>query len=145
MTLVNPNFGIGAQALAVMAYFNEHDGIEPSWDNGRYCAEVNAAPWYNGRERGVVFYMRSENYKHQLNIAVYEHRNSDAICAVRWVGSTFNPPTLTDIPEGTYQNKWDTSKDFSYGQSHEMAHWLYEEFCDFWKEHSKKPVDTVAV
>lgn len=142
--LVNTNFGIGAQALAVLSYINSYDGVESSWDNGKYHAEVNAAPWYNGRERGIVFYMRDRSYKHQLNIAVYEHRNSDAICAVRWVGQTFNPPTLADIPAGTYQDKWDTAKDFNYGQANDMAHWVYDEFCEFWKEHSTKSVDTAT-
>jgi hypothetical protein len=142
--LVNPNFGIGSQALAVMAYFNAHDGIEPSWNNGRYCAEVNAAPWYNGRERGIVFYLRDLRHQHQLNIAVYEHRNTDSICAVRWKGYTFNPPGLADIPEGTYQDKWDTAHDVSWGEAHSMAQWVYEQFCEFWKEHSNKSVDTAA-
>lgn len=140
--LVNPNFDIGSQALAVMAYLNTYDGIEPSWNGHRYTAEVKAAPWYNGRERGIVFYMRSQQYKHQLNIAVFEHRNTDGICAIRWDGTTFNPPTLTDIPEGTYQNKWDTSKDYDYGEAAQMAKWLYDEFTEFWKEYSVKPVDT---
>jgi hypothetical protein len=143
--LVDPNFDIGAQALAVMSYFNSHDGIEPSWENGRYRAEVKAAPWYNGRERGIVFYMRTASYKNQLNIAVYEHRNTDTICALRWQGNTFNPPTLADIPAGTYQDKWDTAKDFGYGQAQEMAQWLYNEFCNYWQEHSKKSVDTATV
>jgi hypothetical protein len=142
--LTDPNFGIGGQALAVLAYFNSNDGIESSWDDHRYRAEVGAAPWYNGRERGIVFYLRDRAFKHQLNIAVYEHRNSDSISAVRWQGNTFNPPTLADIPEGTYQNKWDTAHDVAWGQAHLMAKWVYDQFDEFWTEHSKKSVDTAT-
>lgn len=142
--ITDPNFGIGYQALAVMAYLNGRDGIEVSWNNGRYHADVKAAPWYNGRERGIVFYMRDPAFKHQLNIAVYEHRNSDSICALRWENTTFNPPILADIPEGVYQNKWDTAMDFSYGEASNMANWVYEQFSDFWKEHSTKSVDTAT-
>lgn len=146
--LVDTNFGIGAQAMAVMSYLNSKDGIEPSWEGGRYLAEVKCAPWYNGRERGIVFYMRNHNHAHQINIAVFEHRNSDSICTILWEGySGINPPTLTDIPEGVYQDKWDTTSSFEPGRADLAAEWIYEQLTAFWLKYPvrvNKVVDTAS-
>jgi hypothetical protein len=145
--LVDSTFGIGSQALAVMSYLNAHDGIESSrcTNTNKYLAELNAAPWYNGRERGIVFYLRSEDYVKQINIAVFEHRNSDAICALLWTGRTFNPPTLSDVPDGVYKDKWDVTHEVTYGYAANMAEWIYYQLDNFWTEHAKKSVDTVSV
>lgn len=128
------NFGIQPQAMAVMAYLGNYDGIEPSWKDGRYHARVEAAPWYNGRERGIVFYMSNPSGK-QLNIAVYEHRNTDSICALMWEQNTYiNPPTLQELPEGVFESKWDYSQSWNYGDPSATANWIYEQFCDHWNK-----------
>jgi hypothetical protein len=144
--LVHSNFGIGSQSLAVMCYLNEYDGIESSWclQNKKYLAQLEAAPWYNGRERGIVFYMRSADYANQLNIAVFEHRNSDSICALMWQGRTFNPPTLADVPEDVYKDKWDISHQMAYGEAAAMAQWIYNRCNDFWTEYCAKSAVAVA-
>lgn len=146
--LADSNFGIGTQALAVLAYLNAHDGIEPSYKDGRYHAEVKCAPWYNGRERGIVFYMRNENHAHQVNIAVFEHRNSDSICTIQWEDTgSINPPSLADIPEGVYKDKWDTTADFEPGRADKAAEWIYDQLTEFWLKYParvNKVVDTAT-
>lgn len=79
----NPD-GSNHQARAVLAYLSAHDAIEASWSDERKCydacPEVNR--WHNCREQGYVVTMRSKDYSRQVNIAFFEHRNSDGICAI---------------------------------------------------------------
>lgn len=130
------NFGINAQALAVMAYLGNRDGIESSWNKeaSNYMAEVRAAPFYNGRERGIVFYMTNARGK-QLNIVVYEHRNTDQICAIRWEKNTYiNPPNLNDLGEDVFPTSHSYTESWKYGEAHLAADWIYEEFNNYWDE-----------
>jgi len=135
--MLNKNYGIGAAALAVQSYIEARDGVEGSWnsDKGRYEAEPRVAPWYNGRERGIVIYMKDKQYKEQINIAIYEHRNSDNICALMWVQNTvINPPCLATLPEMVLETKWDVDKTWSYRDAVDAADWVVEELNKFWKE-----------
>lgn len=135
--MLNKNYGIGAAALAVQAYIDSHDGVESSWNSEKRCyeAEPRVAPWYNGRERGIVIYMNSHNYKDQINIAVYEHRNSDNICALMWRQNTFlNPPSLAILPDHVFKDKWDVTKVWDYTGASEAASWVVEQLNQFWKE-----------
>jgi hypothetical protein len=69
----------------------------------------------------------------QLNIAFFEHRNSDDICAIEWEQITINAPTI-DSAEfgGMYKNKFDVSQSFRYGEAIKMAEWIYGRLNDFW-------------
>lgn len=127
--------GASPQAAAVLAYLREGDGIEESWsaDLKDYQADPQVDRWHNGREQGYVVSMRAKNYGKQINIAFFEHRNLDSICAIVFEVFTMNPPTLADIPEGVYKTKWDTAKDFGYGEAAQMATWIKEQLVSFWK------------
>jgi hypothetical protein len=133
--LFNHGDGANPQAQAVLAYLNGRDGIENSWsvEQKRYIAEPTVARWYNCREQGYVVSMRSKNYDRQINIAFFEHRNTDEICAIEWEQETINPPTLNDIPDGVYQNKSDISKSLNYGKVVEMSEWIYWRLETFWE------------
>lgn len=136
--MIENNFGINWQALAVLSNLQSRDGLESSWNGERYEARVQAAPWYNGRERGVVFYLRHES-GHQLNIAVFEHRIGEHICAAEWDGLTFNPPTLNDMPKGKFDgSNW--TEEWDYGVVSHVADWVYDRFEKFWTARKKKAV-----
>lgn len=129
-----------AQSQAVLAYLNAYDGIEASWNNQfrRYRAEVYAARWHNGREQGYVVYLRSPKYDAQVNIAFFEHRNSDEICAVEWEQVTTNPPTIDTAKFGdVYKTKHDVSMSVGPGEASEMAEWIFERLTAFWAKHSE--------
>jgi hypothetical protein len=137
--MLNKNYGIGAAALAVQSYLEARDGLDASWnsDKGRYEAEPRVAPWYNGRERGIVVYMTDRQYKEQINIAIYEHRNSDNICALVWIQNTgINPPCLATLPEMVLETKWDVDETWSYRDAVDAADWVVEKLNDFWKENA---------
>jgi hypothetical protein len=133
--MLNKNYGIGAAALAVQAYIEARDGVESSWntDSKRYDAEPRVAPWYNGRERGIVIYMNNANHRDQINIAIYEHRNSDNICALMWRQQTYiNPPSLATLPENVFKDKWDVTESWSYYKAVDAAQWVVEQLNQFW-------------
>lgn len=126
---------VNAQANAVRAYLTEYDGIENSWSsyNERYMAEPEIYPWFNGRERGYVITMRSSDHKRQINVAFFEHRNSDDICAIVWEQTTMNPPTIeTANFAGVYKDKYDVTHTVGHGEAAAMARFIMRVLDTFW-------------
>lgn len=123
------NDGANYQAQAVLCYLSAHDGIDSLWStefkNYTYSPEV--ARWHNCREQGYVVTLNIKGK--QLCIAFFEHRNSDNICAVKWIqGSTINPPTIDTAEFGNiYKDKWDVSKSVGYQEAGKMAEWIWSE------------------
>lgn len=126
--------GADEQARAVMCMLQGRD-IEKSWNEEclRYKAEIKIARWENCREQGYVVMLRSEDWKEQLNIAFFEHRNSDGIHAVKWLQNTMNSPNIDTAKFGdVYETKYDTSYNVSYGEITKMANWIFDELTAFW-------------
>lgn len=130
----NPD-GADFQAQAVLAYvrFLIGDGIEESWDPKwkRYQAEIKVSRYDNQLEQGYVLFLRTPDYEKQINIAFYEHRNSDEICAVMNKKFTLNAPLASDIYEGM-KNKHDVSCKVSMGKAIKMAEWIVLQLVEFW-------------
>jgi len=107
--------GANHQAKAVLAFMQVHDGM----------AQPEVARWENCREQGYVISMKNENGD-QINIAFFEHRNTDSICAVEWKQNTTNAPTIdTAVFGNVYKDKFDVSHRVGYGQISEMANWIW--------------------
>lgn len=133
--------GAGAQARAVLAYLQATDGIESSWNHekGRYDAEPKIARWENCREQGYVISLRGSDYTEGINIAFFEHRNSDSICAVVWNGTSMNSPTIETANFGeAYATKWAVDHTVGYGKAAEMAEWILEKLGSFWTSNQEK-------
>lgn len=133
--------GANYQARAVLALLQRHEGLDSSYNRttGSYDMETWVARWENCREQGYVVCLTDESRKKQLNIAFFEHRNSDSICAIKWEQSpTTNAPTIDNAIFGDiYKDKGDVSKRVSYGQVMEMADWIWlelEKFCAEWEK-----------
>jgi len=138
----NSRDGADPQAVAVLAmipYFAS--GVDASYVGGsnyHYDAEPRTHRWMNGREQGYVISMiaPSDNLP-QINIAFFEHRNSDEIHAVVFKAKTYhNAPTLDDIPQDHpyHNNKYGTQHKVGTGQVMEMAEWIIDQLDDFWKD-----------
>jgi hypothetical protein len=128
--------GANYQAQAVLAYLSGRDGIEPSWsaEQRRYLADPKVSRWENCREQGYVVWMRGRKGK-QVNIAFFEHRNSDNICAVMWEQETVNAPTIeTMVTANVYSDKWDVSHTAKYGECAAMAEWIIDQLNAAWAE-----------
>lgn len=122
MSLVDLQLGLNCQAWAVAHLLNS---IEPLIENPIII--ISTSPWYNDRERGLVFTVTDFSAGICQHIAVYEHRNSDCICALKWIErSEMNPPTLRSSGKLAYHggNKWDTAKSVQYGCVGEMSKWV---------------------
>jgi hypothetical protein len=132
--------GAGYQSRAVLAYLQIMT-IEESWsaENRSYEATVQVARWENCREQGYIVSLRSKDFSRQLNIAFFEHRNSDSICAVRWEQVSGNTITLETAVFGeVYKDKWDVSHSVGYGEVDEMSTWIVGELTQFWSDTTKK-------
>lgn len=141
MKLFQEYDGANYQARAVLAFLAGHDHIEGSWDVKRsaYRAEPTVARWYNCREQGYVVSLTTADYRKQINIAFFEHRNSDSICAVEFEAVTTNPPTIDTITEDmpVYKDKCDVSHTVRPGQASKMADWIFNRLEQYWNTHSK--------
>lgn len=132
--------GASYQARAVLMFLQPFLNIEDSWNKERnqYEADVQVARWENCREQGYVLTLRNKDYSRQLNIAFFEHRNSDSICAIKWEQSTTNSPTIDTAEFGdVYKDKYDTSFDVRYGEIQQMSQWIIKQFEEFWEETSQ--------
>lgn len=136
------NDGANYQAKAVLAFLQIFRIVE-SWDVDKrdYLAEPKVSRWENGREQGYVVMLTSADLSKQLNIAFFEHRNSDSICAVKWEQTTINAPTIDTAEFGdVYKDKYDVSHSVDYAKVKEMADWIKEELTKFWVRNFKKEV-----
>jgi len=133
------NDGANPQAQAVLAYLGHiTDGVQASWnsDSMRYDADVSVARFHNCREQGYVLSMRSRDYKRQLNILFFEHRNSDSIIIVEFEKCTINPITIDQVPETHpwFHSKYAYDKAFSCGEVYDAASYIVERLEVFWTE-----------
>lgn len=90
---------------------------------------VNVGRWCNGREQGYVVRVRPYVFDcdkpEQLNIAWFEHRNTDAICTLVWKQRTINTPTIHDADFGNlYKDKWDITESFRYNEHYKAAEFI---------------------
>lgn len=90
--------------------------------------KINVIRYENCREQGYLFYIKIK--KAQLNIAIYEHRNSDNLCVVYNEIVTANAPTNETIWE-TMQDKWDVNKHFDCGEIVACGDYIYDVIQDF--------------
>jgi len=115
-----------------------YSNIESSWNNEwkRYEAEIKVARWENCREQGYIVSLKHK--RDQLNIVFYEHRNSDAICAVKWEQYSFDNLTIHNAMFGDIcKDRYDISHSVNYGKAYLMAEWVYRQFELFWNEKTK--------
>lgn len=133
--------GANVQARAVLCFlqgvchFIHDDEFAKILGNSIYVAR-----WENCREQGYVVTMNVTNGKdyYQLNIAFFEHRNSDSIHAVKWEQTLMNSPNINTARFGdVYKDKYDTSHAVGYGQVLEMAQWICSELEAYFIEKSK--------
>jgi len=126
---INPT-GASASAEAALAYLRQGDGLECSWASGGDYHEYEARPkvdrWHNCREQGYVVWMKSKDYKKQINIAFFEHRNSDQIHAVVWEQVTINPPTVDTMHDTTFYVNYDGAS--------AMADFVIKKLEEFWEQ-----------
>jgi len=132
--------GANYQARAILMCLQINSDIESSWNEEykTYDATIQVARWENCREQGYIVSLRSKDYSKQLNIAFFEHRNSDNICAIKWEQLSMNSITIDNAQFGdVYKGKWGVSHSLGYGKYLEMSVWIMNELETFWNTNKK--------
>lgn len=119
------NDGADWQAQMVLAYVRAHanQAVEKTYDKniGDYSINIRVGRYENGREQGYTFTIFNFNGEYfQKNYAVYEHRNSDALCVLISTKRTFGEtPRVDDMWADKPENasKYDVDKTFSCGEA----------------------------
>ena len=126
--------GANYQSRATLMFLQRDASIEESWNKEykTYDAEIKVSRWENCREQGYVVSLRNKK-REQLNIAFFEHRNSDSICSIKWKQESINTLTIDNAKFGdVYKDKYDTSHSVEYGKAYEMAEWIIKELTEHW-------------
>jgi hypothetical protein len=126
--------GANYQSRATLMFLQRDANIEESWNKEykTYDAEIKVSRWENCREQGYVVSLRNKK-REQLNIAFFEHRNSDSICSIKWKQESINTLTIDNAKFGdVYKDKYDTSHSVEYGKAYEMAEWIIKELTEHW-------------
>ena len=108
------------QAQCVLAYLRAN--------LSKFKHDLEVTRYYNCREQGYIFFMRVGSK--QMNVAVYEHRNCEALCIVTSEKPTFNEPQAEDI-WNVMKDKWDTTADFNCGEITNCGMTIIEIFQEF--------------
>lgn len=131
----NDGANCNVQAVLCLLKHKIGSGIEESWDDEKnyYKADIKIARWENCREQGYIVYLRNEKHN-QLNIAFFEHRNSDELCAIKWIQNSINSLTIdtADFKNEVYKDKYDVSVSFKYNQAYKLSKWIFDELTKHW-------------
>lgn len=130
--------GANYQARAVLMFLQGNTNIEESWNSQEYEAKIKVARWENCREQGYIVSLRTSDFRKQINIAFFEHRNSNRIHAVEWEQTSINTLTIDTAKFGEiYKDKYDTSFSVDWREAFKMADWVTERLIEFWVNNSK--------
>jgi hypothetical protein len=132
---INPH-GVSHQAIAVLAYLDQPDGIEGSWNDerSRYNADLRSFPVYNCRERGYAVIDTNTG----LTAIFCEHRNTDNIVVSMFKSpSKYGPVSFDDfidtLPASADKwSMWDQS--FGWLEAGQAAQWILEQFENSYKD-----------
>lgn len=142
------NDGANWQAVCVMAYLrsrclgdyinSELSEYKDKIGEGEYAWIISVGRFENCREQGYIVSFMNRKMFQQINYCFYEHRNSDSICVVRFdCGVTINTPT-NEMVFAVMKDKWDTTKDFHYGEIMECGNWIMDDVCKEFEKLCKK-------
>jgi hypothetical protein len=148
--IADKDFGIGNQALTILQVLSKTEPGFARYNEEWHEYEVtfNTYPWYNGRERGICISMKPGTIgcdKKTLHIAIFEHRNSDKICCLKWETDRFywNCPnegdwekTLDLVYSG--RDKWHSDATFPYMAIKECCDWIYNTFKEYYQLNNKE-------
>lgn len=124
--------GADPQARATLEYLRAICCIEESWDSERKCytAIPRVTRFENGREQGYIVFLKVKGK--QINLAFYEHRNSDEIVVARNETVTENAPETGDILN-TMADKYDHVFSARFGRADLVAKYVTEQLEKFYR------------
>lgn len=110
--------------ISHVVYKKEEELKERNWyyDDEYFEERIEIGRYENCREQGYIFSLKY-GFNAIVHYCVYEHRNSDNICIIKFKGQFTNTPTLEQVWEGR-KDKWDYDKSFSYNEIYECYEWI---------------------
>ena len=113
--MIDTTMNMNAQAYALMHFLSTQEPHTARYQDGKYQIDIRCKPYMNGRERGFVLEMRQGIGQDAVCLAFFEHRNSDALCCIRWQSAQYEHCyTASDIPDSVYPDKWSVTKSWDY-------------------------------
>lgn len=130
--------GAGHQARATLMHLQAISEIESSWDDVYKCykARIFVSRWENGREQGYVAMIRDKSGC-QLNIAWFEYRNTDSLCATIWEENTINSPAIETANFGEDKGNYSIYS-VNYGEYIKMAEWIAKKMRNHYEKTDNK-------
>lgn len=96
--------------------------------------DIVVGRYENCREQGYTFGLCFE-YINQINVSVFEHRNSDALCLNVFEGVYTDSPSVDAVWQGK-ETKYDYDYGFNWGEIVECGY----KIIDIFKEFAKKMI-----
>ena len=113
--MINTTMNMNAQAYALMHFLSTQEPHTARYQDGKYQINIRCVPYMNCRERGFVLEIRQTYGDEPVCLAFFEHRNSDALCCIRWQSAQYQHCyTASDIPDSVYPDKWSVTKSWDY-------------------------------
>ena len=121
------NDGACPQAIAVLGLMKAH----ADYILDRFDAELFVGRYENCREQGYVFTIRYKGL--QRNYAVYQHRNSDALCVLISNAYTMGTPQVADMwaDKGKNASKYDVNNSFGNTEVEDCASFIENDMISF--------------
>lgn len=141
-TIGDRTYGVGSQARAVLELLAAITPRFADYHDGYYHALFQTRPWYNGREQGIIISMKGDD-GNALHVAVFEHKNSDRLCALTWETPNLywnHPLENPKIFDAAYHNKSKHAVAYfvNWGDIGIMADWVYTTFKTFYGQTKKE-------
>ena len=113
--MIDTKMNMNSQAYALMHFLSTQEPHTARYQDGKYQIEIRCKPYMNARERGFVLEIRQGIGCDPVCLAFFEHRNSDALCCIRWT-PTFPRWSYSaeDIPEEIYPDKWTVTRSWGH-------------------------------
>lgn len=149
--MVDLTYGVNYQVLAIAQVLANRAPDFAEYSEWHYQVMFNTYRWYNCREQGICLSMSPNPFsKPVLNIAIFEHRNSDEICCLKWETDHLymnSPLEDKDIYQKAYHggDKFDVAASFKYLEIGKCVDWIYNEFDLFYQAHHKAAEKKIEV
>lgn len=125
--MIDTKMNMNAQAYALMHFLSTVEPHTARYHDGEYQIDIRCVPYMNCRERGFVLEMRRNLAEPITCLAFFEHRNSDALCCIRWQPKwSKDCYEASDIPESIYPDKYAVTCSWNYMDLNSAADYVLD-------------------
>jgi hypothetical protein len=137
MYLFHKNDGASATVQSILPLIRDQLENEISWCDHDSYRMPQCHRYHNCREQGytLIFKRNIGELEPNLNIVIYQHRNSDQICLIVWEHTHHYPPTQASlIAEGIFEKKSDYTAIFEYNEGDAVARYVTHRVSEYYAQ-----------